>query len=232
MLYTSDQAGSRDTAGGAVRFVTPTIANGMVYLGAQFEVDAYGLLPKAGSASHSVGTPAATGLTPKRGVLAAGAHDRQSFETSGGGPLPSAGPVVDRSRCQFCLPGAVKGRSRPEDRSPVPPDPGPGPEPGRTRPAVARRQPLHAEPPCPGIWGKSRAGSGLGELNRVRRQESATSPPLPPWIPVATDKGTRPAVALRPTRPADRMVARRSQRRVPTGSRLRTVISRVPSSWL
>jgi hypothetical protein len=42
--------------------------------------------------SHSVGTPAATGLTPERGVLAAGAHDRLSRETSGGGPLDSAAP--------------------------------------------------------------------------------------------------------------------------------------------
>ena len=43
----------------------------MVYLGAQFEVDAYGLLPQAGSASHSAGTPAATVLTRERRVLAA-----------------------------------------------------------------------------------------------------------------------------------------------------------------
>jgi hypothetical protein len=43
----------------------------MVYLGTQNEVDAYGLLPKAGSASHSVGTQAATALTRERRVLAA-----------------------------------------------------------------------------------------------------------------------------------------------------------------
>jgi len=51
VLYASDQAGSRDTAGSGVKFSTPTIANGMVYLGTQFEVDVYGLLPRAGGAS-------------------------------------------------------------------------------------------------------------------------------------------------------------------------------------
>jgi uncharacterized protein (TIGR03118 family) len=45
VLYASNQAGPRDTAGGGVKFTTPTMANGMVYLGTQFEVDAYGLLP-------------------------------------------------------------------------------------------------------------------------------------------------------------------------------------------
>ncbi len=70
-LYASNQAGTRDTAGGAIKFSTPTIANGMVYLGALNEVDAYGLLPKAAVASHSVATPASTVLTQKRRILAA-----------------------------------------------------------------------------------------------------------------------------------------------------------------
>ena len=63
-LYASNQAGPRDTAGGGVKFTTPTIANGHVYLGTQFEVDVYGLLPKAGSASQSVATPAGSALDP------------------------------------------------------------------------------------------------------------------------------------------------------------------------
>ena len=51
-LYASNQAGPRDTAGGGIKFSTPTIANGHVYLGTQFEVDVYGLLPQAGGASQ------------------------------------------------------------------------------------------------------------------------------------------------------------------------------------
>ena len=50
-LYASNQAGPRDTAGGGIKFSTPTIANGHVYLGTQFEVDVYGLLPQAGGVS-------------------------------------------------------------------------------------------------------------------------------------------------------------------------------------
>jgi hypothetical protein len=43
-LYSSSQAGNRDQAGSATKFVTPTIANGRVYLGTLFELDVYGLL--------------------------------------------------------------------------------------------------------------------------------------------------------------------------------------------
>jgi PQQ-like domain len=65
-LYSSNQAGPRDTAGGGVKFTTPTIANGHVYLGTQFEVDVYGLLPRPGSVSHSVRTAARTVRIPSR----------------------------------------------------------------------------------------------------------------------------------------------------------------------
>jgi hypothetical protein len=43
-LYSSNTNPSRDAPGGAVEFVTPTIANGKVYVGAKTQISVYGLL--------------------------------------------------------------------------------------------------------------------------------------------------------------------------------------------
>ena len=42
-LYSSDLAGTRDVAPGAVKFIVPTIANGKVYVAAQYSLAVYGL---------------------------------------------------------------------------------------------------------------------------------------------------------------------------------------------
>jgi len=60
-LYNTTQAGPRDDPGLAVKFAVPTIANGKVYVPAQYEISAYGLGP-----SSLVPTPV---ITPNGGFI-------------------------------------------------------------------------------------------------------------------------------------------------------------------
>ncbi len=56
-LYDSNQSPQRDGAGPTVKFTPPTIADGLVFVAAQSEVDMYGLLqPLAFTVSHSLGS--------------------------------------------------------------------------------------------------------------------------------------------------------------------------------
>jgi len=61
LLYSSDENGSRDALGDAVKFTVPTVINGKVYVGAQYQVSVYG--PRVATPTLS---PPEGGRTPDR----------------------------------------------------------------------------------------------------------------------------------------------------------------------
>lgn len=56
-LYSSDTNPSRDTPGGAVKFTTPIVTNGKVYVGASGQLSVYGLLSSQQTAAAPVFSP-------------------------------------------------------------------------------------------------------------------------------------------------------------------------------
>ncbi len=74
LLYGSDLTAGRDQLGPAVKFAVPVVTNGKVYVGAQAEVDVFGLL-------GSVPQTAAPAFSPAAGFYAAGVTVTMSSAT-------------------------------------------------------------------------------------------------------------------------------------------------------
>ncbi len=74
LLYSSGQNASRDTPGLETKFMVPLVANGRVYIGTQTDVDAYGALAAASSATL---TPA----TLSWGIIAIGSTSQPKTAT-------------------------------------------------------------------------------------------------------------------------------------------------------
>ena len=98
MLYNSNQAaGSRDVPGGAVKFSSPVVANGKVYVGSQKKVSAFGLLNSTSTASPPTFSPApgsyANGVTVTLSDTTSGA----TIHCTTNGTTPSASSPVCNS---------------------------------------------------------------------------------------------------------------------------------------
>lgn len=94
LLYASNLTGGRDTLGPAVKFVVPVVTNGKVYVGAQKEVDVFGLLNGEVQAASPVFNPAAGSYGPTVEVTLSDSTPNSSIYYTTDGSLPSTGSTL------------------------------------------------------------------------------------------------------------------------------------------
>jgi hypothetical protein len=92
-LYNSDQNGARDQLGSAVKFSTPTVADGHVFVGTANSVVIYGL--RSGGSGSGGGAPGAPVLSPVQNYVAAAYQDILG-RPADGGALASWGALLSQ----------------------------------------------------------------------------------------------------------------------------------------
>jgi hypothetical protein len=90
LLYGSNLTNGRDTLGPAVKFVVPVVTNGKVYVGAQNEVDVFGLLSSETQAAAPVFNPAGGSYNVGTKVtMSSSTPDASIYYTINGNPATS-----------------------------------------------------------------------------------------------------------------------------------------------
>jgi chitodextrinase len=94
-VYNSNQAsGSRDRGGPPIKFAVPTVANGKVFVGAQYELDVYGMLGSSGTRlAAPVFTPGAGSYSAPQAVTISAAAGATIHYTLDGSPPTLASPT-------------------------------------------------------------------------------------------------------------------------------------------
>ena len=98
MLYNSSQAANnRDVPGGAVKFNTPTIANGKVYVGSQGKISAYGLLSTTSTAATPTFSPLPGTFSSAQSVTLSDTTTGATIYYTTGGTTPTTASTVYKS---------------------------------------------------------------------------------------------------------------------------------------
>ena len=90
LLYSSDQNVSRDNPGPSVKFTVPTVANGKVYVGAEYQVSVFGLLNGATQTSAPSISPASESFTASVTVTMSDSTAGAAIHYTTDGSVPTA----------------------------------------------------------------------------------------------------------------------------------------------
>jgi hypothetical protein len=94
LFYSSDQNLARDNPGAAVKFTVPTVVNGKVYVGAEYQLSVYGLLNGAAQAAAPAISPASESFASSVTVTMTDSTPGTSIHYTTNGTTPTAASSV------------------------------------------------------------------------------------------------------------------------------------------